>query len=212
MSHSRVQLEYSILTRQSLVTRLRDADDQESWRQFFEIYWKLIYSFAIKLGCTDAEAEEVVQETIISVARKMPDFKYDPAICSFKGWLMHVTNKRVIDQLRKRNHRLISKPVRGSDTSIGSAFADVADPISPELETIWKEEWQNNLLDAALERVKRQAKAQHYQIFYLLMIKKQPVLKVSETLGISRAQVYLAKHRVGLLVKREVTRLEKQQL
>ena len=210
MSNRRVQPDFAIPTRHSLVKRLRDADDQESWRQFFETYWKLIYSFAIKLGCSDAEAEEVVQETIISVARKMPAFKYDPAVCSFKGWLMHVTNKRVIDQLRKRNHRLLPKISGADDSSLGTTFANVADPAGLELEMIWKDEWQKNLLDAALERVKRRVKAQHYQIFYLLMVKKQSVAQVSAILGINRAQIYLTKHRVGTLVKREVANLEKQ--
>src|SRR6185436_2021630 len=89
-------------TRRSLINRLRNCEDQDSWRDFFKTYWKLIYSFAIRCGCTDAEAEEVVQETVISLSRKMPEYRYDPAICSFKGWLLHVTNWRVIDQLRKR--------------------------------------------------------------------------------------------------------------
>ena len=93
-------------TRASLLSRIRDGQD-DSWQEFFETYWKLIYAFAVKAGCTDVEAEEVVQETIISVSRKMPDFHYNPAVCSFKGWLMHVANWRVIDQLRKRNHKLV---------------------------------------------------------------------------------------------------------
>src|SRR5689334_726407 len=94
-----------IPTRRSLLSRLRNADDNESWRAFFDTYWKLIYSFAVKCGCSDAEAEEAVQETIISISRKMAEFKYDPALCSFKGWLLHVTRRRVIDQIRKRKPR-----------------------------------------------------------------------------------------------------------
>jgi RNA polymerase sigma factor (sigma-70 family) len=208
----RMQLESTIPTRRSLIQRLHDADDQESWRQFFETYWKLIYCFAIKLGCTDAEAEEVVQETIISVSRKMPRFKYEPRVCSFKGWLMHVTNWRVIDQLRKRNHRLVPHGSSADQIPGNSSVSDLAASVDPELEAIWKEEWQRNIVDAAMERVKGQAKAQQYQIFYLLMVKRETVPKVSEMLGVSRAQIYLAKHRVGALVKREVARLEKQLL
>jgi RNA polymerase sigma factor (sigma-70 family) len=212
MTSCRMEPETLIPTRLSLVKRLKNAEDQESWREFFETYWKLIYSFAIKLGCTDSEAEEVVQETVISVSRKMPEFKYDPAVCSFKGWLMHVTNWRVSDQLRKRDHRLVPKPAKSAGSSTGSTFAEMADPVEPGLEALWKEEWEKNLMDAALERVKRQTRPQHYQIFYLLMVKRQSVAEVSELLGVSRAQIYLAKHRVGALVKREVARLQKAQL
>ncbi len=77
-------------TRHSLIERLRDLDDQASWREFFDTYWKLIYGAAIRAGLSDQEAEDVVQETVIGVARKMPDFVYEPAVCSFKGWLMQV--------------------------------------------------------------------------------------------------------------------------
>lgn len=204
-----MQREDQIPTRHSLVKRLKDTGDQESWREFFETYWKLLYSFALKRGCTDVEAEDVVQETVISVSRKMPEFTYDPAHCSFKGWLMHVTNKRVIDQLRKRNHRLVPKPSAFPDTATGSTFAQVPDPGGLPLEAIWKDEWEKNLIGAALERVKRRVKAQHYQVFHLLIVKQHSAAEVSEMLGVSRAAVYLAKHRVGTLVKREVAVLEK---
>ena len=43
-------------TRRSLVGRLKNLDDQESWKQFFDMYWKLIYSSAIRAGLSEAEA------------------------------------------------------------------------------------------------------------------------------------------------------------
>ena len=87
-------------TRHSLIERLRNLDDQASWREFFDTYWKLIYGAAIRAGLSDQEAEDVVQETVIGVARKMESFRYEPAECSFKGWLMHVTRCRIADRSR----------------------------------------------------------------------------------------------------------------
>src|SRR4051794_39817154 len=89
-------------TRVSLLDRLRNHGDDASWRDFFETYWRLIYSFAKRAGLSDEDAQEVVQETVISVAGTMPKFQYDRARCSFKGWLRHLTQKRVVDQIRKR--------------------------------------------------------------------------------------------------------------
>ena len=68
-----------IPTRTSLLERLKRWDDQESWRDFFNTYWRLIYGAAVKAGLSDAEAQEAVQETVIIVSKKMEDFKYDPA-------------------------------------------------------------------------------------------------------------------------------------
>src|SRR5688572_31717146 len=91
-----------IPTRDSLLSRLKDRDDQESWEDFFNTYWKLVYGVAMKAGLTDQEAQEVVQETVITVARRIPEFRYDPKVCSFKTWLLNLTRWRIVDQLRKR--------------------------------------------------------------------------------------------------------------
>jgi len=80
-------------TRRSLLSRLRNWDDQESWQEFFDTYWRLIYSAGIRAGLNEQDAEEVVQDTVVAVVRKMPDFKYDPATCSFKTWLWLVTRR-----------------------------------------------------------------------------------------------------------------------
>src|SRR4030095_12284577 len=91
-----------IQTRWSLINRLKDWDDGATWQEFFNTYWRLVYSVARKAGLTDVEAQEVVQETVISVARQMPKFEADPARGSFKAWLMHLTRRRIVDQFRKR--------------------------------------------------------------------------------------------------------------
>src|ERR1700751_1652211 len=89
-------------TRRSLVERLDNWEDRKHWQEFFDTYWKLIYSAARKSGLTDVEAQEVVQETIITVAKSIEKLKYDPAVGSFKGWLLQITRWRIADQFRKR--------------------------------------------------------------------------------------------------------------
>src|SRR5258708_1361895 len=96
-----------IPTRATLIQRLKNWQDQSSWQVFFETYWNLIYGVAIKGGLTKAEAEDVVQETMISVAKHMPSFQYDPAIGSFKAWLLNMTRWRITDQLRKRGPQAV---------------------------------------------------------------------------------------------------------
>jgi hypothetical protein len=56
-----VQDNDSIPTRQSLLARLKDWEDQESWREFFDTYWRLIHATALKAGLSEPEAQEVVQ-------------------------------------------------------------------------------------------------------------------------------------------------------
>jgi RNA polymerase sigma factor (sigma-70 family) len=197
-------------TRWSLVNRLKDWDDQESWKAFFDLYWKLIYAVARQAGLSDVEAQEVVQETVITVAKKMSGFKADPAFGSFKGWLLQLTRRRIVDQLRKRPPpgRFKDPAVRSDETARTATVERVPDPDSLRLEARWDEEWQKNLVDAALERVKRKVNPNHYQIFYLHVLKQLPAAQVARTLGVNIAVVYLAKHRVAALVKKEIKYLE----
>src|SRR5213078_3552165 len=85
-----------LATRWTLIERLKNWDDQESWRQFFDTYWKLIYGVAIKSGLTHPEAQDVVQETVMSVCKNMQKFKADPAYSSFKAWLVSCPSKSEI--------------------------------------------------------------------------------------------------------------------
>jgi len=206
--HAREKPEF-IPTRSSLLSRLKHWDDHESWRDFFDTYWKLIYNTAVKSGLSEAEAQDVVQDTVLSVAKKMRDFKYDPALGSFKGWLLQLTGWRIKDRFKKRMPGGLHISSDGTSTQT-AAIENVADPASADLTAFWDAQWQQNLIDVAVERVKQQASPRQYEIFYLQVIKKQPVGVVAQTLKVNAAQVYLAKHRVSALVKREVKRLEKE--
>jgi RNA polymerase sigma-70 factor (ECF subfamily) len=194
-------------TRRSLIERLRDLDDQPSWREFFETYWKLIYGAAIRAGLSDHEAEDVVQETVIGVARKMESFRYDPSVCSFKGWLMHVTRCRIADQFRRRRPQNVPLAAPRADTTAETTL-NLHDPAADVLEGIWNEEWQKNLVDVAMDRVRRRANPEHYQIFHLHAVKGLGVRDVAKLTGASLPKVYVTYHRIAKLVKAEVRRLE----
>lgn len=195
-------------TRTSLLRRLKQWEDQESWRDFFNTYWKLIYGAAIKAGLNDAEAQDVVQDTVIAVAKKIEDFKYDPKVDSFKGWLLYLTRKRIALHYRKRE-RDRGGPACDSEVMVLAAELErIPDPAGVDFEAIWNEEWEKNLTDAALARVKQQVNAKHFQMFNFYVLKQWPVKEVAKTLDVTVAQVYLAKHRISALVKKEVKRLQ----
>ena len=193
-----------IPTRQSLLSRLKDLEDEASWSDFFSTYRRLIHSVAIKAGLAESEAQDVVQETLISVAGRIQGFQYDPAAGSFKNWLLLITRRRIADHLRERYRRGAVAP----DTPPGLPGAATDDPVAPELEALWNEEWDRHLLATALDRLRRRVKPMHYQLFDCYVLKQWPVIRVARTLGVSVAQVYLAKHRLLRQLKEEIRQLE----
>jgi RNA polymerase sigma-70 factor (ECF subfamily) len=198
----------SLATRWSLLTRLKNWDDQQSWKEFFDTYWRLIYNVAVKSGLSDAEAQDVVQETVITVAKGIKGFKADPARGSFKGWLLKTTRWRIINQFNKRRPDQLAPFHRHHDDTRDTATLERI-PGSEEaaFEVTWDAEWQTHLTDVAVERLKRKVSPKHYQVFFLHVIKGQSVRDVAHSLGVNVAQVYLVKHRLTRELKREVERL-----
>lgn len=212
-----------LATRWSLLRRLKDRDDQQSWQEFFDTYWRLIHSVARKAGLSEAEAQDVVQETMLAVSKTIDEFRCDPEAGSFKAWLLRLTRWRILDQLAKRLPRqqppsavapgAIPAPARrgraGEEDARTDTIERVADPAGVDLDQLWDREWQATLLDRAAQRVKAKVDAKQWQIFDLYILKNWKAGDVAKTMRVSVAQVYLAKHRVGAVLKEEVKRLEK---
>lgn len=201
-------------TRASLLARLKNPEDHSGWSKFHQLYRDLIFSTARRAGLNEHEAGEVVQDTLIAVARKMPEFTYDPAKDSFKGWLLTVTRWRIRDQLAKRASRAgrESRSLSPSADEEGTRTATidrVPDPVGTELGSIWDEEWEKRLLETALARIKRLVQPLHYQIYHLHVVLGQPAGEVARTLSVSIGRIYLAKHRVSRLLNKEVLRLRR---
>jgi RNA polymerase sigma-70 factor (ECF subfamily) len=199
-------------TRSSLLHRVKDTANQSSWQEFNDLYGKLILGFALKAGLTEDEAKEVVQDTLIAAAKHLPEFRYDPKKCSFKTWLLNLSNWRVKDQLRKRQSPLSpmqAGPVRRGegDTARTATVERVADPAGDQLEALWDKEWETTVFEAALGRVKGQIDLKQWQMFDLYVLKQWPVREVARSLGVSVGRVYLGKHRTSALIKREVKRI-----
>jgi len=185
-------------TRTTLVVGLKDLEDQRVWNRFFETYWKLIYHAALKAGLKDSEAQEVVQETVISVTKNIGSFDYDRSKGSFKGWLMKTTKWKITDQFRKIQKKH-ARECEDSHEMLENLPAELS-----EVDNFWEDNWQKELLAAALERVKGEVKPIYYQVYDMLIRKEMKPKDVSTALGIKTDQVYLAKHRVAETLKKIV--------
>lgn len=200
-------------TRRSLVERLGNPADQASWRTFFDAYGGLLYRVARAAGLTDTEAQEAVQETVITVARNVGGLRYDPAVGSFKGWLLQTTRWRIADQfrLRQRWERLEASdsPRELAGDGPRTALIDrVSDPGEHALEGAWEAEWRESLLTAALARIRRQIDPKQFQIFDCYVTRGWSATRVARELGVSLSQVYVGKHRVAALLRKTVVVLE----
>lgn len=200
-------------TRASLLNALKDANNHARWDEFHRTYRGLLFGVARRSGLNEHEAEEAVQDTLLAVSQKIPEFRYDPAKDSFKGWLLQLTRWKIADQFRKRAG--LAKRANASDEDLTAVTAEGSfsraagglPDMSNGFDAVWESEWQQLRLREALARVKRQVNPAHYAIYHLHVIEEKPVAEVRQTLGVNIAQIYLAKHRVGAALKKELQRL-----
>jgi RNA polymerase sigma-70 factor (ECF subfamily) len=209
MLSPRSQPDDKLRTRASLLERLRSLDDRDSWQEFYDLYGQLVYRFAIQRGLTDAEAKDVMQETFVCMSRRLKEFKYNPAIGSFRSWLLHTTQWRVADQLKKRGpgHEAVETD---DDSSRAGTLERLADQAFEHQADGWDRDWRHSLFDLAVDRVKKELGARQFQVFDLYVLKEWPVTKVAQTLGVNVGQVYLTKHRVMKMIRREIRDLQNQ--
>ena len=208
----------SIQTHPSLINRLKQGDDTASWQEFYRVYGKLVRDFAMQAGLTESEAEEVVQETAISIARHLPEYQYNPKVCRFKTWLLNQASWRIKDQFRKRKtpgNETVPSPDPGSSSSTDSASRTatvnrVPDPASANLDELFETEWRKHLFTLALGRVKERFSLEQFQVFDLLVNKEWPAADVAKALRLSLANVYVIRHRIGAALKKEARQLEQQ--
>jgi RNA polymerase sigma-70 factor (ECF subfamily) len=197
-------------TRQSLLSRLRDCEDQEGWREFFDTYWRLIYKVAREAGLDEFKAQDVVQTTFIYLSRRMPKFRYDRTRGSFKAWLLRVTRSRISVLRRGPGAREAPLPEFDPAEDETNIWESLADPSGDVLDEIWQREWEQNIIQSALRRIRVKVSAQQLLIFEMAALRGAPLHQVARTLEVSLMRVYLARHRVGKLFKAEVERLRRE--
>lgn len=181
-------------TRFSLIGRIKNPADEESWKTFADTYSNFIRGVALKAGLTEGEANEVVQEVLIAVSNKIVGFKADPKLGSFKAWLTQQTRWRIADQFRKRIPVQARRESHQTDRT--GTIERIADPASLDLDQTCEVEWKKSLVTLALQTLKRKVKPQQFQIYDLHVVQEVPATKTAQMLGVTIAQVYLVKHRL----------------
>lgn len=194
-------------TRSSLIQRLKATINGESWEEFFHTYWELIYNVARRAGLSEADAQDIVQETILKVHNSLDRFEYNRKRGTFKGWLRTVTRSRLNDFFKKQQRRpALNQPLEEA----ADELQNLEDPEGPEIEKIWDEEWNRNLIQAALSRTKKLSSPKQFQIFKCHYIDEWTVRETCRTLGVNAAQVYMAKQRIGKIFREAVETLQEQ--
>jgi RNA polymerase sigma-70 factor (ECF subfamily) len=184
-----------------LVSRLRHAPtDQAAWEEFVRRYGPRIVAWCRGWGLQDADAQDVTQDVLVEIARKMRTFQYDPAR-SFRAWLKTLAHGAWCDFL-ERNRR--GRGAGDSEVARLLQAVEAQDDLARKLE----EEYERHLLEAASTAVQQQVGPNTWEAFRLLAFEGLSGAEAAGRLGMKVGAVFVAKSRVQKLLKEKVEQLE----
>jgi RNA polymerase sigma-70 factor (ECF subfamily) len=189
-------------TRESLLIRIRDRDDSAAWHEFVNIYAPLIHAYAMRRGLQDADAADVAQQVLGSIARVASGFEYDRSKGAFRGWLFTVTR----NQIRHHVARSQRNPTATGDTTFHQMLNE--QPATTEEEETWNQQHQQQLFQWAMEKAKVDFREVTWEAFRRVAINGEKAPDVAASLGISVGAVYIAKSRVMAKIRELVVAAE----
>lgn len=185
----------------TLLARLRhDPSNEAAWDEFVEHYGHHIYRWCRQWRLQDADAEDVAQEILLKLARKLRDFAYDPK-SSFRGWLKTVAHHAWRDFVDgQRRGRAIG------DDHIWELLQSVEarDDLIQKLE----EAFDYELLEVAKVQVRLRVAPHTWEAFRLVALDGLPVAEVAAKVRMQVAMVYVAKSKVQKMLQEEIRKLE----
>jgi len=184
-------------TRPSLLIRVKRPDDGSAWNEFYRLYAPLLARFGRSRGLSADDAEDVAQECMNVLARKMRDFDYSRDRGSFKNYLFTQVCNQITDRLRRKRPRL----AESGELKRAQAKED------PEAVRQWERQWLQEHLAYCLEKLEREFSPNTIAAFKLYVLEEWPVEKVCDSLGINANQVYLSKSRVTRRLRAELSQL-----
>jgi RNA polymerase sigma-70 factor (ECF subfamily) len=178
-------------TSASLLDRLRERPDPDSWRQLVDLYTPLIRGWLHRHGLPPQEADDLVQEVLAVVVRRLPDFRRQERTGSFRRWLRTITVNCLRDFWRARRVR----PQAAGGSGFLQAVEQLADPDS-EMSRLWDEEHDRHVTRRLLEMIRPQFEPSTWRAFQRVALDGAPPDQVAAELGLSVNAVFIAKSRV----------------
>lgn len=190
-------------TRRSLLVRLREAQDDAAWGEFIAIYEPLVYRLARRRGFQDADARDLCQEVLRTVAGAIDRFDLDPNRGSFRGWLFRISRNLMLNYLvSQRRHP------KGSGRSDLYLLLESQLAADPEDSALFDTEYKRILFHRAAESIRHEFSETTWQAFWLTGVDAVEIKEVAQRLAISTGAVYIARSRILARLKERVREIE----
>lgn len=186
----------------SLIVRIRDPSNRAAWDQFEQLYRPVIFRIARAKGLQHADALDLVQQVLISVASAIDRYEKHHGGARFGSWLGRVTRNAILKALSRR-----PRDRAAGGTDILDVLSEVPSD-DPDIDALIHLEHRRELFQRAAEQIRRDVQESTWLAFELTALQQMSIERAAQVLAISTGSVYAARSRVMRRIRNAVVGLE----
>lgn len=189
-------------TSMTLLNRLRQAGDSETWDRLAALYTPLLRSWLRKYDVQSTDADDLVQDILMVVSKDLAAFEHNGRPGAFRAWLRSIMVNRLRNFWRSRDRR--PQATGGSDME--QRLSQLDDPAS-EMSQLWNKQHDLHVAQQLLALAEPNFTAETWQAFVRVAIDGQRADVVAREQGISLNAVFIAKSRFLSRLRQEAAGL-----
>ena len=191
-------------TRVTLIERVRSGKDQTAWQEFTGIYGNYLYLIVRGLGIAEDDADDVVQDCLLSIWKAMPNFEYGKNGATFRTWAATIARRTVIDHRRKLGRRIKTDSLEDNDS-----FVDPGNDNDPEFIAFVDKEWRTYVVNLAFERIRPHFSGKAIGVFEAALAGKSPAA-IAEQFDLQQDSIRKLRSRVARRLEQEIQHLRNE--
>ncbi len=193
-------------TRKTLIDKLVDQYNDDSWEEFVHYYRGYIYSVIKSSGFAHEDCEDLTQTVLLKAWKSIPKFQYEKQRCRFRSWLTIVTRNTIRDYLKSRDNKL-SKLRVSDEENTESLEVYYRQSESSDIEKLADLEWKEYISKLAWENIQSDFDEKILKVF-LEGASERKTADIAAEFDIKENTVYAYKGRVQKALMKEIIRLD----
>lgn len=176
-----------MITTIALLIELDKSPNEAVWAELDARYRPILMGVAYRLGLTNADAEDVVQEVLTRFVSSYRAGEYDPGRGRLRPWIVRVAHNAVMDFHRAN---AVRRTKRGESALVNFSSAD-------EFARVWDEQYRATIIQRAMSELRSATRIDPKTVtaFEEVGVRGRPAEDVAVELSMSIGSVYAAKSR-----------------
>lgn len=178
-------------TSPTLLNAIRGSGDADAWTELVGLYGPLIRGWLVRIGARQSDVDDMVQEVLTVVVRRVDEFERNPQAGSFRSWLRKIAVNCWRVHIRKQQRQ--ADAVGG--TQFGEFVAELEDPDSG-LSRLWNREHDQHVIEHLFKEIRNEVSENTWRAFERFALQGRSAAEVADELGVTENAVFIAKSRV----------------